>query len=395
MIYALIAVGVLLLLLLIVYRQALRPMKVVTRGMDLLREQDFASRLRHVGQKDADRLVDMFNQMMDTLKRERLHVREQNEFLDLLINESPMAVIILDGENRVASANRAAVDMLGVDDLCGKNFREIDSPLAPECDAVAMRSSRIVRIPGSFDVFRVSRNGFMDSGWLHPFLLIERLTAEIREVERIAYTRVIRMMAHEVNNSVTAINSTLHAIDRAITDTPLAGSVATPLRACAERAEAMTAFIRAFADVVKIPEPNLILTDYMELVQSSLPLLESICALNGATLSVDLAEAAPLRLDPVLMQQVTVNIVKNAAESAGRGGKVTISAVGRTLTVTDNGPGLSPEAASRVFTDVFTTKPSGQGLGLMLVGEILRKHSARFSLKTSPVDSLTRFSITL
>ena len=166
-----------------------------------------------------------------------------------------------------------------------------------------------------------------------------------------------------------------------------------PVNACLTRSAELTGFVRRFAEVVKVPEPILCLTDFMELILSALPILESICSACGARLETDLTNAAPVRMDPVLMQQALVNIVKNAAESASRGGTVTLRADGHTLLVIDNGPGLTADSADNLFSALYTTKPDGHGLGLHLVAEILNKHSARFSLQTTP--PLTTFSITL
>lgn len=376
----------------VIYCKYIRPMRIVKRGMDLVREQDFASRLRRVGQSDADRLVDMFNQMMDCLKHERLRVREQNEFLDLLINESPMGVILLDDSSVIQSSNRAADAIFNCGPMKGLRLSEIDSPLARHAAGLKMRTSVTVNRDNENEIFRLSKLGFMNDGWLHPFILVESLTEEVREAERRAYTRVIRIMAHEVNNSVGGISSTLQSIESEIEGTPAASRLLPPLRACAERADSLIGFIKAYAEVISVPEPQLRLTDYHALVHSSLPLLESICARYGASLSADLDDADPLRCDPVLIRQAMVNVVKNAAESAGKDGKVTITAHGKTLVVSDNGPGISEDASRRLFTDVFTTKPDGHGLGLMLVGEILRKHNWQFSLRTS--GPLTNFTLT-
>ena len=96
------------------YRRIIKPLHLIGNGMELLKEQDFSSRLSRVGQKEADRIVDIFNKMMEQLKNERLHLREQNHFLDLLINASPMGVIMLNLDKEVLSVNPAARKMLGI-----------------------------------------------------------------------------------------------------------------------------------------------------------------------------------------------------------------------------------------------------------------------------------------
>ena len=109
------------------YRRIVKPLHAIGNGMELLKEQDFSSRLSHVGQQEADRIVDLFNKLMEQLKNERLHVREQNHFLDLLINASPMGVLMLDLDRRVLSCNPVFHQMLGgfsLQDIRGKSLDE-------------------------------------------------------------------------------------------------------------------------------------------------------------------------------------------------------------------------------------------------------------------------------
>ena len=103
-----------LLYLAVFYRKIVKPMSTIGSGMELLREQDFSSRLSRVGQYEADRIVNVFNRMMEQLKNERLRMREQNHFLDLLIQASPMGVVIMTLDGEVSQLNPMAVKMLGV-----------------------------------------------------------------------------------------------------------------------------------------------------------------------------------------------------------------------------------------------------------------------------------------
>lgn len=131
------------------YRRIIKPLHIIGNGMELLKEQDFSSRLSRVGQKEADRIVDIFNKMMEQLKNERLHLREQNHFLDLLINASPMGVIMLNLDKEVLSVNPAARKMLGISslpDIVGKRLSELDSPLAAELEPIPLYDSQTVRL---------------------------------------------------------------------------------------------------------------------------------------------------------------------------------------------------------------------------------------------------------
>lgn len=385
------ALAALFIMILITYRSTVKPMNAITLGMDLLQQQDFSSRLVKVHQKDADKIITIFNTMMDTMKAQRLLVRERNEFLDLLINQSPVGVLIFDQMNRIESANPAAADMFGqpsADSLVGKNLREIPSALARA--AAGVKDAEVIRQTDG-GICRCSTNTFMDNGWPHPFMLIESLTDEVRRAEQRAYGKLIRMIAHEVNNTMGGVSSTLSTVSDAVATDD--ADLSAALSACGDRCRMLTNFISRIASVAKVPEPQLTETKPDAIVRSCRIFLETLCTPRHIKLTTELdAETGTINADPELIQQVLVNIVKNAAESIGSDGCITISATGRELTVTDNGPGLSAEAESNLFSPFYTSKPQGHGLGLTLVSEILKKHGCHFSLSTDD-DGMTRFRI--
>ena len=153
-----------ILYLFLFYRRIIKPLDIIGNGMELLKEQDFSSRLSRVGQKEADRIVDIFNKMMEQLKNERLHLREQNHFLDLLINASPMGVIMLNLDNEIISLNPAARKMFGQPlsvDFAGKSFTEIDSPLAVELARIPLYESQTVRLNDA-NIYKCTHSSFVD-----------------------------------------------------------------------------------------------------------------------------------------------------------------------------------------------------------------------------------------
>lgn len=130
------------------------------------------------------------------------------------------------------------------------------------------------------------------------------------------------------------------------------------------------------------------------MIRRSAPFLESLCTPRGIKFNIDIENAAPyIEVDEVQISQILVNVVKNAAESIGRDGRVDIIMAGNTLIVCDNGPGIPPEKAARMAEPFFTDKAGGQGLGLTFVREVLRRHGCRFSLSTGS-DGITRFTAT-
>ena len=152
-------------------------------------------------------------------------------------------------------------------------------------------------------------------------------------------------------------------------------------------------FVRGYSDVVKLPAPDMQPVDLNEFVGDAMPFLRGMCH-AGIDLRADLAGSRPVVMaDAMLLQRVLVNAVKNSCESIGEaGGTITVRTASGCIEIIDDGPGITPEAASRIFTPFFSTKRADRGLGLMLISDILRKHKATFSLATGD-DSLTRLSI--
>ena len=367
---------VVLIFLVVFYRKVIRPIDTLTGGMELLRDQDMSTTLAPSGQKETDEIVKTFNALITRLRNEHLRLDEQNSFLNLLIDASPMGVILCDLSGNVKSMNPAAQKML--------------TPAISEAmKTLPLGEDTTLRLSNS-QIYHLSHLSFLDRGYQHPFFLFESLTSEVMKAEKVAYEKVIRMIAHEVNNNVAGIVSTLDLIGEELhSDTSKEA-----LDASRERTQKMAEFVTRFANVVKIPEPQLTLCDLSEEVEACHSFLEGLCQTHHIHLTFHLTdEAIPVHLDTTLFQQALVNIVKNAIESITDKGEITITTVPKTLTITDNGRGISPEVAQHIFTPFYSTKPQGQGLGLLLIRDILTKHGCTFTLLTSPDDGLTRFTI--
>lgn len=393
-----------ILLLIVVYRKIVMPLRGIAAGMDMIRAQDFSSRLVKVGQPETDRIVEMFNTMMLSLKTERLRIREQNHFLDLLISVSPMGIVILDTYDRITMHNPAAGEFLGRKELKGMKFSELDSPLAPGLASMRQGDTCTLRLSDS-KIYRCSRLSFMDNGYAHPFILIEQLTREVIKAEKRAYEKVIRMISHEVNNSVAGITSMLSTVASMVKEQHGEEScdMAELMDACADRCMSMSRFISSYADVVRIPEAKFRSVDLNERLVRSRGFLESMCSQAGVSIEFRLSESPiNVMIDDVLFEQALINIVKNSIEAildradSGHTGRIVIETsdkAGASLTVTDNGAGISADARTHLFTPFYSSKPTGQGLGLIFISDVLGKHECHFNLSTSDSDGLTRFSI--
>lgn len=365
-----------LIYLILFYQKVLRPIDTLAGGMELLRDQDMSTTLALSGQKETDEIVKTFNALITRLRNEHLRISEQNTFLNLLIEASPMGVVLCDLSGNIRSMNPAAQQMLS------PTLSEAMQTL-PQGESITLRLS-------NSQIYCLSHLSFLDRGYQHPFFLIESLTSEVMKAEKAAYEKVIRMIAHEVNNNVAGIVSTLDLVGEELQG----NSSLDALDASRERTLKMAEFVTRFANVVKVPEPQLTLCDLSEEVETCHSFLDGLCQTHHIRLTLDLTdEATPVHLDTTLFQQVLVNIVKNAIESISNEGEIRIETHPKTLIITDNGKGISPEVAQHIFTPFYSTKPQGQGLGLLLIRDILTKHGCTFTLLTNPDDGLTRFTI--
>jgi nitrogen fixation/metabolism regulation signal transduction histidine kinase len=375
---------------------------VVRQSSLLLDEGELTTRFLEAGHPDVDLLVQVYNRMVDHLRDERVALQEQQYFLGRLLDVSPAGIVILDHDGRVATANPAAAHLLQVSqaDLKGQPLTAVPSELATALAAVPPGDARVMSLQGGRRV-RGQCATFVERGFPRRFYLLEELTEEFRRTEKAAYEKLIRQMSHEVNNSVGATRSLLqsslaygaalgaderHEFEQAI-------GVATA------RLERLNTFMRSFADVVRVPQPNLQPTDVDALVDGCVRLMQSQTDPDRIAWRWDRQAAiGEIPLDAAQMEQVLINVMKNAVEAVGDRGSVTVrlarAGARGIIEIEDSGPGVSDEARSQLFTPFFTTKQNGQGIGLTLVQEILRRHGFEYALE-GPPGGPTRFRITL
>lgn len=379
------------------YGKTVRPLQNISSGMDLLREQDFSSRLREVGQFEADRVVEIFNKMMEQLKNERLRLREQNEFLDLLIKASPMGVIVLDYDHRITELNPAALKIMGLTDIRdvkGNKLSGVKNKVLIDLSGIPLHETRTISLHDG-TVYKCTLESFIDRGFPRHFYLIESLTEEVRRAEKKAYEKVIRMIAHEVNNSTAGITSTLDTVGKELEDIPETQDLQQAMHVCVERCYSMSRFITNFADVVKIPKAELAPTDLNGLIDSMTRFMEVMCLNRNIKLTFHPDKKLQLlHLDASLFEQILLNIIKNSVESIEKDGEIIIKTDAETqsIEIADNGKGISKEIEHKLFNPFFSSKPTGQGIGLLFIREVLAQHNFNYSLRTYP-DGWTRFVI--
>jgi len=393
--YALIGVELALVLSLAVgiglVRRAIGHRALAEDARRLVHDQAFTSRFLPVGEPDVDDLIALYNRMVDTLRDERVRLAEQHQFLAQVLAVSPSGIVVLGFDGEIASLNPAAARLLGVSPATtGQPLAALATPLAAAMVDLPAHESRVVGLDGAARV-RIQRGGFVDRGFPRAFFVLEELTGELRQAERTAYEKLIRVMSHEVNNTVASSTSLLHSsltYARELGDESRRDFEAA-LGVVIARTAQLNAFMKGFADVYRLPAPSRQPCDLVAILQRVVALVSARPEAAGIAWRWELdAPAIRLSADPAQLEQAMLNVLTNAVEAiAGQStpGTITIRATSKRaptrIEIEDTGAGLTPEVQANLFTPFFSTKPAGQGIGLTLIGEILAGHGFDYALE--------------
>ena len=246
--------------------------------------------------------------------------------------------------------------------------------------------------PNGVETFKLQKSHFIDRGFARSFVMIEELTAEILAAEKKAYGKVIRMMAHEVNNTIGPVNS---IIQSTLQNSTPGEAIQHALQVAMDRNNNLNLFMRNFADVVRLPSPQKKQIDLHKVVESIAGLMEWKTGDKKIVLEFNFApRPIIIQADQLQMEQALINIVKNAVEAIPEKGKVRFVTTHKPLqlVIEDDGKPIPVEISEQLFSPFFSTKKDGQGIGLTLTREILVNHGYNFSLLTRE-DGITEFRI--
>lgn len=379
--------------------RTLKPINSIGRSLNLLKEGDFNTNIVKTGNNEVDSIIEVYNSMINRLREERLSVREKNHFLDLLIESSPLGIVVMDLDDRIMEINKAGVRALGSKEegYKGKDLKDLNSNLSLKLKQIAYDEKQLV-ILADGQKYLCRKLFFMDHGFKHPFYIIEEFTEEIKRAEKEAYGKLIRMMAHEVNNTVGSVNSIMTSIQSSpeTFTGPEKEDVIRMLGIAIQRNYQMNRFMQNFSNVVKLPLPEKGVMDLNESVKIVIQSFSSDMKEKKISVEINLDDSSPTVIaDRSQLEQVFSNIVKNSIEAITSNGNISVSTKVKPVRVIfeDNGTGLTNEIAGKIFTPFFSTKAGGQGIGLTLVREILSNHSFSFTFQNKNGNKGTEFTI--
>jgi two-component system, NtrC family, nitrogen regulation sensor histidine kinase NtrY len=368
-----------------VRRHVVFPLQTVSNLIAALREGDFSVRGRQSRalrpHDTLEELIREVNELARTLHAERLGAVEATALLGKVMEEIDVAVFTFDDEQRLKLLNRSAAHLLD---------RPATHAIGQTADTLGLSEylneerPRLVdaSFPGGTGRWEVRRSFFRQEGLPHQMLVLSDLTRALREEELQAWQRIVRVIGHEINNSLTPIKSISGSLQSQLVrqDRPadLEEDLKQGLLIIGSRAESLSRFISSYTRLARLPQPKLQSVDIGDLVQraAALETRLPVMVVPGGTLAIP--------ADPDQIEQVLINLIRNAADaSLENGGGVTVTWNNRfahvDLQIQDEGPGLPN--TSNLFVPFFTTKPGGSGIGLVLSRQIAEAHGGSLRLE--------------
>lgn len=385
----------------VLFQNFIRPIEFIKDGRNAIIDKDFNVKYISTNSSEMNALILVYNDMIDNIRAERIQVQEQHYFLQKLINASPNGIVILDFEDKITDLNPRAIKVLEIKgNWENQSISNFENPILKAIQNIEVNTSEVISVRG-VESYKCEVSSFIHRGFKRKFILIQELSKEILAAEKRAYGKVIRMMAHEVNNSIGAINSILHSVveieseNKSENDSEM---VIEALTVAINRNDNLNQFMRNFADVIRIPKPNLEQIDLNILIQNVSKLMQNQAEKKAINYHFDLnPNPVFVHADLRLMEQALVNMIKNSMEAIEEKevespNIIRFQTFPNGFSISDNGSGISAAISNKIFTPFFSTKITGQGVGLTLIREILLNHKTTFSLKTND-DDWTAFEV--
>ncbi|WP_346839013.1 ATP-binding protein [Microbulbifer sp. SAOS-129_SWC] len=362
-----------------------RALKALESGMLNFRDREFSTSLPPQRDDELGRIAGLYNDVGEILRRERAHIYQRELLLDTVMQSSPQALLLIDQSGRIVYSNTSARHLLHR----GKPLQGLRLPqVLADCptelaDAIERDRDGLFNITDGDtpQTHHVSHSDFVLNANRHRLILIREMTRELTRAEVQVWKKVIRVISHELNNSLAPISSMAHsgqllAARLENTQAQQRATLEKVFNTIAERCQHLTEFTQGYARFAKLPAPSCETVQWHQLI-------ERLAPLQPFTLQGDLP-ARPGYFDPVQIEQALLNLFKNAVEAGSDADAIELQISadnrGQYLTVNDRGSGMSEKVLQQALLPFYSTKPQGVGLGLALCREIVEAHGGHLQL---------------
>lgn len=373
-------------------RQLRLGLNAVDQGLLNLLDNDFSVTLAGSPVGEIDRLIQRYNRLTDALRRERQSLYQRELLLDTVIEHSSLCVLIADDRRRVIFANHLAGSVTADGQaISGRMLADIFAQHNPDLmRAIERLGSGVFPLrSGGDDLYHLFCGQFILNAQRHTLILMKEMTRELGRQEAAAWKNVIRVISHELNNSLAPISSLAHS-GQILLGKGQWQQLPEVLAAIGERAEHLKNFVSRYAEIAKLPVPQKVEVDWRAFIQG----------LNFSY-AFRLDDELPIRhgyFDPGQIQHLLLNLLKNAAESGSIEEEIVLSVKQTSsrciISVADRGSGMPGKVLKNAFLPFYSTKSQGKGIGLPLCREIVEAHDGVMTLSNRASGGL-RVTVTL
>lgn len=364
------------------YKQHFEVVRALEAGMESFLDKDFSISLYPAGDARYRNLIELFNQTAEKLRSERQYLYQRELLLDKVVNTSPVQTILINHRDTVIFANKKAMAALSKSNasLIGARWKNIISQQETGLQTALKQTGQSIYVDSRQQVWHLSCSSITLHGAPHQLFLLKPITEEFAQQELQVWKKVVRVMSHELNNSLAPISSMCHS------GQVLAERVQNPqldrvFQTISKRIQHLNEFVKSYSALAKVKLPN-------KSKNNLLDILQRVEALYSFSLSLSeqlTAGSIAISIDASQIEQVLINILKNAHEAqADTNAPVEVvvytEAASLYIDILDQGYGIPEDLLQNVLLPFYSTKATGTGIGLAISREILEAHGGRMSL---------------